>query len=304
MKSERQSDGLNHVPVLPEETMRLLQPCSGEVWADVTTGLGGHSKLIAERIGPEGQLICLDQDRSMLEQARENIKPHSARFFPTSFDTLDVVVKDELKLEGLDGILADLGYCSAQMDDPARGLSFQKNGPLDMRLNPEDGIPASELVNRRTERELADLFWQFGEERFSFRIARRIVAERKKQPIDTTEHLAQLVQSCVPRPKNRYGSIHPATRVFQALRIAVNDELGALQRFLSILPMCLKPGGRVGIISFHSLEDRPVKQAFRNRDVWEEVTRKPVQAGEEEVRHNSRSRSAKLRVAKFQAVSG
>jgi 16S rRNA (cytosine1402-N4)-methyltransferase len=170
-----------------------------------------------------------------------------------------------------------------------------------MRLDPSAGEPASNLVNRLSERELADLFYEYGEERHSFRIARKIVELRQHEPFATTTQLAEVVRRCVPRPKGRGGAIDPATRVFQALRIAVNDELGALDRLLRLLPSCIRAGGRAGIISFHSLEDRLVKRAFRQRDIWQEITRKPVQAREEEINANPRSRSAKLRVAQRKA---
>jgi 16S rRNA (cytosine1402-N4)-methyltransferase len=203
---------------------------------------------------------------------------------------------DELQIPAVDAILADLGFCSDQLSDPERGLSFQMDGPLDMRLDPLRGEPASALIRRMGEKELADLFWHYGEERFSRRVARQIVETRKETPITKTGELADLIRRCVPRSKGH--SIDPATRVFQALRIAVNDELGALERFLRIVPDCLKPGGKVAIISFHSLEDRIVKQAFRNSpESFKELVRKPVQAGEEEVRNNPRARSAKMRVA-------
>jgi 16S rRNA (cytosine1402-N4)-methyltransferase len=197
-------------------------------------------------------------------------------------------------------VLADLGVCSDQLDDPARGLSFGRPGPLDMRLNPAEGEPASELVRRLDEKTLADVIYEYGEERFSRRIARRIVEERKRAPLQTTEQLADLVRRCVPRPPRsdrRRPAIDPATRVFQALRIAVNDELHALDRFLQKLPHCLRPSGRAAIISFHSLEDRRVKNAFRDKSVWQALTKKPLQAGDDEVRSNPRSRSAKLRAA-------
>jgi 16S rRNA (cytosine1402-N4)-methyltransferase len=167
-----------------------------------------------------------------------------------------------------------------------------------MRLNPAAGEPASRLINRLGERELADIFWRFGEERYSRRVARKIVQERQRTPIETTTQLAELVRHCVPRARQQPGAIDPATRVFQALRIAVNDELGALERLLSFLPSCISPPGRVGIISFHSLEDRLVKRAFQDRTAWQMITRKPVQAGAEEVQANPRARSAKLRVAR------
>jgi 16S rRNA (cytosine1402-N4)-methyltransferase len=180
------------------------------------------------------------------------------------------------------------------MDDPARGFSFRADGPLDMRLDPTTGQTAADLVNTLSEGALADVFFEYGEERKSRRVARRIAERRAERPFETTADLADVVRRCVPRS----GGIDPATRVFQALRIAVNDELGALDRLLAALPKLVRPGGRAGIVSFHSLEDRRVKRAFQDRTAWEPVTKKPVQAGEDEVRDNPRSRSAKLRVAR------
>lgn len=221
-------------------------------------------------------------------------------FRQSNFEDLPRVLED-LSIPAVDAILADLGFCSDQMSDPARGFSFQSDGPLDMRLDTSRGEPASELIRRASEKDLADIFWQYGEERFSRRVARKIVETRQKTPITTTAQLADLVRSCVPR--SRGHSIDPATRVFQGLRIAVNDELGALERFLQVVPSCLKPGGRVAIISFHSLEDRLVKQAFRKSAEWgKELTRKPVTASEAEISVNPRSRSAKLRVAEKSGV--
>jgi 16S rRNA (cytosine1402-N4)-methyltransferase len=216
-----------------------------------------------------------------------------------NFDQLRDVL-DSVGLASVDGVLADLGICSDQLDDAARGFTFSQEGPLDMRMDPGQGEPASALLRRLSERDLADLFFRYGEERFSRRIARRIVEERRRAPLETTTQLADLVRRCVPRPRRtsrQKAPIDPATRVFQALRIAVNDELGALDRLLTALPACLKPGGRAAIISFHSLEDRRVKQAFRQRQLWLELTRKPIQASPEERDHNPRARSAKLRAA-------
>jgi 16S rRNA (cytosine1402-N4)-methyltransferase len=214
-----------------------------------------------------------------------------------SFDQIDSVLSD-LKITTADGVLADLGISSDQLDDPARGLTFQHDGPLDMRMDTASGASAADLVARLSERELADLIYEYGEERYSRRIAKRIVESRRDEPIRTTGQLAELVRKCVPREKRSHGKgIDPATRTFQALRIAVNDELAALDALLAKLPRLVRPGGRVGIISFHSLEDRRVKQAFRDADVWQVLTKKPVQAGDEELRNNPRSRSAKLRVA-------
>ena len=213
-----------------------------------------------------------------------------------SFEDLPEILQ-KLQIDAADGILADLGFCSDQLADPVRGLSFKQDGPLDMRLDRSRGEPAEALVRRLQEKDLADIFWQFGEERFSRRIARRIVEARQRAPIATTGQLADLVRGCVPRGHGRHA-IDPATRVFQALRIAVNDELGALDRFLFALPDCLKAGGRAVIISFHSLEDRRVKRAFRDQQIFEELTRKPAMATDEETRTNPRARSAKLRAAR------
>jgi 16S rRNA (cytosine1402-N4)-methyltransferase len=292
-----------HVPVLPVEVLDYLAVQPGQVIVDATVGAGGHSGLIAKRLGPTGRLIGLDQDEAMLKLARLRLQGLPVNLFHANFDRLEDVLK-ELNLQAVDGILADLGFCSDQMDDASRGLSFNQPGPLDMRLDTSQGEPASDLIHRVDERELADLIYQYGEERFSRRIARRIVEARKIAPIETTEQLADLVRRCIPhkgprtRDKGRRTErIDPATRTFQALRIAVNDELGSLERLLETLPRVVKPGGRAVLISFHSLEDRRVKEAFKDRAIWERLTKKPVQAGEEETRSNPRARSAKLRAA-------
>jgi 16S rRNA (cytosine1402-N4)-methyltransferase len=285
-----------HVPVLPAEVLDLLVPAAGQVFVDATVGGGGHARLIAERLGPTGRLIGLDQDAAMLELARPRLEGLPVTLIHANFDQLPGVL-GRLGIATVDGVLADLGVCSDQLDDAQRGLSFQAPGPLDMRLDPDQGEPASALLRRLQERELADLFWQYGEERFSRRIARKIVEVRKHTPLETTEQLAELVRRCVPRPKGRRHTIDPATRVFQALRIAVNDELGALDGLLQALAACVKPGGRAALISFHSLEDRRVKRAFADRERWQVLTKKPVQAKDEEVQANPRARSAKLRAA-------
>ncbi len=284
-----------HVSVLPAEVLHWLEPRPGQVIVDATAGAGGHSALLWDAIQPGGELIALDQDPMMLAIAKQRLGDAKVRWFHRNFDDLPSVLS-EVGYSHVDAILADIGFCSDQLADDRRGLSFQKDGPLDMRLDPTTGEPASALLSRSTERELADIFWQFGEERHSRRVAKRIVETRKKTAIETTAQLADLVRSCVPRSKGH--GIDPATRVFQALRIAVNDELGALDRLLRTAPDCLKPNGRLAIISFHSLEDRIVKQAFRgNAESVKELTRKPVQASEEEIATNPRARSAKLRVA-------
>ena len=288
-----------HVAVLRDEVLAALDPRPGQVLVDATVGAGGHARLLAERIGPDGRLIGLDRDASMLALAEPRLRGLPVTLVHAGFDELpDVLAR--LGLAAADGVLADLGVCSDQLDDAGRGFSFGRPAPLDMRLDQESGETAADLLRRLNERDLADLFWRYGEERFSRRIARRIVEARRLQPLRTTEELAELVRRCVPRPRpggRRKPPIDPATRVFQALRIAVNDELGALDRLLAALPDRLHPGGRAAIISFHSLEDRRVKQAFRDRTRWRELTRKPVTAGDEELARNPRARSAKLRAA-------
>jgi 16S rRNA (cytosine1402-N4)-methyltransferase len=289
-----------HVPVLAAEVLELLSPQPGEVFVDATVGAGGHARLIASRLLPGGRLIALDCDPEMLALARPRLEGLPVTLVHSGFDRVRDVLA-EAGIDQVDGLLADLGFCSDQMESASRGFSFSQEGPLDMRLDTTTGETAADLLRRLNERDLADLFWEYGEERFSRRIARRIVEERRTAPLETTTQLAQLVRRCVPRPRSggrRRLPIDPATRVFQALRIAVNDELGSLDRLLALLPVCLRPGGRAAIISFHSLEDRRVKQAFRQREVWQELTRKPVTAGDEEVRGNPRARSAKLRVAR------
>jgi len=298
--TEPPPSGPHHVAVMPAEVLHWLAPAPGQVLVDGTTGAGGHSLLLAQRLAPDGRLLALDRDSDMLDLARRRLEGQPATFVQASFDQLRQVL-DDLKIEAVDGVLADLGICSDQLDQAARGFSFQQDGPLDMRMDSTSGQPASALLRRLNERELADVFYHYGEERHSRRIARRIVEVREKTPIETTTQLAELVRRCVPRPAGKRGKpgIDPATRVFQALRIAVNDELAALEGLLSVLPRCLKPGGRAVLISFHSLEDRRVKQAFRDRERWQVLTKKPIEASEDEVRDNPRARSAKLRAARL-----
>jgi 16S rRNA (cytosine1402-N4)-methyltransferase len=284
-----------HVPVMLREVLELLDPQPGQVVVDATVGAGGHARAILDRIGATGRLIGIDQDPDMLSRAAHALSGGPVVLVQRNFEDLRAVL-DELEIPAVDRILADVGFSSDQLADRRRGFSFHSEGPLDMRLDPTGGQPAHQLVNRLGERELADIFWTYGEERHSRRVARRIAEARQKTPIMTTTQLADLVRACVPR--SRKHPIDPATRVFQALRIAVNDELGALERFLEAAPGCLKAGGRIAVISFHSLEDRLVKQAFRRRpELFTDLTRKPLQASVEESRSNPRARSAKLRVA-------
>lgn len=290
----------HHVSVLPAEVLEYLAPASGQTIVDATLGAGGHARLIAERLSPGGRLIGLDQDAAMIDLARRRLEGLPVTLVHSSFAELPRALAG-LGVTAVDAVLADVGICSDQLDDPTRGFAFSQDGPLDMRMDRDVGEPASDLIRRLPERELADLIYQYGEERFSRRIARRIVDARRREPIATTRQLAELVRPCVPRSRARHGKpdIDPATRTFQALRIAVNDELNALENLLNDLPRVLGPGGRAVLISFHSLEDRRVKQAFRRKEVWQELTRKPVVAGPAEVAVNPRARSAKLRAARL-----
>lgn len=290
----------HHVSVLPVEVLELLAPQPGQIIVDCTLGAGGHTRQLAEKVGPNGRVIGIDCDPTMIELARPRLAELPVQFVNAGFEELRQVL-NELDIDRVDSVLADLGFCSDQVEDPARGFRFQVSGPLDMRLDPNRGQPAARLLATLPERELADLIYQYGEERHSRRIARKIVERRAVEPLTTTEELADLVRSCVPRG---HGKIDPATRTFQALRIAVNDEIAALEALLKQLPYCIKPGGRAALISFHSLEDRLVKQTFRQSEVWEPLTKKPITPSDEEVRNNPRSRSAKLRVAKLKMQGG
>ncbi|MSR31336.1 MAG: 16S rRNA (cytosine(1402)-N(4))-methyltransferase RsmH [Gemmataceae bacterium] len=282
-----------HVSVLPEEVLRYLDPAPGQVIVDATLGAGGHTRLLAERVAPGGKVIALDCDPRMVESVRPTLGELPVVLVNGSFENLKQVLQD-LEMERVDGVLADFGFCSDQMEDAGRGLSFSREGPLDMRLDQSRGPTAADLLSRLDERTLADILYRYGEEKLSRRIAKTIVTRRKETPLRTTNDLAELVRSCVPRS----GKIDPATRTFQALRIAVNGELEALDDLLHGLPSCLKPGGRAVLISFHSLEDRQVKLAFKDIEQWQVLTKKPVMASAEEQDSNPRSRSAKLRAAR------
>ena len=286
-----------HVPVLLKEAIDFLNVQRGGTYIDATVGLGGHSYEIAKRLGAPGHLIGFDKDPAALERAHEKLKaldePPQITLIHGSF----AEVAERIAPASLDGLMADLGVSSLQLGDAARGFSFQADGPLDMRMNPMSGDTAEQVVNHLDERELADVIYEFGEERRSRRIARAIVRSR---PIRSTAHLADVI-SAAARPMNsEQRRIHPATRTFQALRIFVNRELDDLKALLEAAPRILKPGGRVVVISFHSLEDRIVKDAFREglKDKYFRVlTKKPVTAPEEESDRNPRARSAKLRAA-------
>jgi 16S rRNA (cytosine1402-N4)-methyltransferase len=289
-----------HVPVLPIETLNFLNLRPGAVIADCTLGLGGHSSAIVRRLGPAGKLIAVDRDPEAMTKARERLSAVVAdlgdqapaiEYVARAFSEIAEVVEPGT----LDGLLADFGVSSLQLDEAQRGFSFRADGPLDMRMDTRSGLTAEQVVNQADEEDLANLIYEFGEERRSRRIARAIVRAR---PITTTAELARVVSACAPPIKGE--KIHPATRTFQAIRIRVNDELGEIRSLLESAGRLLKPGGRVVLISFHSLEDRLVKDAFREaarNGELDVLTKKPVVASEEEELRNPRSRSAKLRAA-------
>jgi 16S rRNA (cytosine1402-N4)-methyltransferase len=287
-----------HVPVLPQEVIDFLRPVMGAILVDGTLGGGGHTRALAGRVEPGGRVIAVDLDPQAVDRAATSLAGLPIQVATASYTEIPEVLA-ELSVPSVDGILLDLGLSSDQLADEARGFGFQTAGELDLRFNADRGEPAWRLLERLSEQDLANVIYQYGEERFSRRIARRVVEQRRTRPIRAAAELADLVRSCVPR--SRGHDIDPATRTFQALRIAVNDELGSLETALATLPNCLRPGGRLAIISFHSLEDRLVKHAFRNDERLSIVTRRPVQASDAEVARNPRARSAKLRVAERHA---
>ncbi|WP_417915142.1 16S rRNA (cytosine(1402)-N(4))-methyltransferase RsmH [Candidatus Electronema sp. JM] len=286
-----------HISVLPQETLDWLRPRSGGVYADGTLGLGGHTELILRQSSPDGRVFGFEWDSQAAALAQERLAGFGSRFslVPTSYAAL----RAECLARGtglLDGILLDLGASSLQFDSAARGFSFMADGPLDMRMSRDLPATAAELLNSLSPDELADIFYHYGEERQARRIARFIAEARIVQPLATTRQLAEIVRHAVPgqyQPKK----IHPATKVFQALRIAVNRELDNLAKVLADVPSLLAPGGRFCVITFHSLEDRMVKQAFVGNPALRVLTKKPVLPAAAELCANPRSRSAKLRVA-------
>jgi 16S rRNA (cytosine1402-N4)-methyltransferase len=295
-----------HRPVLLDEVIGWLKPQDGAVLVDGTVGAGGHAAALARQVGPTGRIIGLDRDPAMLALANEATAGMPVTLVHAPYSAMREVL-EELGVSLVQGVLLDLGLSSDQLAWAHRGFSFASEGPLDMRFDPEvdpesisistsTGPTAAELLSSLSADELAQVFFNYGEERFSRRIARRIVETRQQAPIETTRQLAELVRQSVPG-RFRHGPIDPATRVFQALRIMVNDELGHLDATLKKLPEILAPGGRAAVISFHSLEDRRAKWAFRNDPGLTVLTRKPVTATAQEVAVNPRARSAKLRVA-------
>ncbi len=284
-----------HTAVLPTEVMSFLAVEPGMTVVDGTLGGGGHTRLLLDAVGPTGRVIALDRDPAAIDRGARALAGRPIRFAQANFCDLPEAL-DALGIDRVDRALLDVGLSSDQLADQDRGFSFDSAGPLDLRFDPTEGEPAWRMVNRLRPETLADIIYEFGEERFSRRIARRIADVRDREPIRTSRDLARVVAAAVPRQKPPQR-IHPATRTFQALRIAVNQELKSLRIALERIPTRLAPGGRLAVISFHSLEDRLVKEAFRNRQVWAALTRSPVEAGPDEVARNPRSRSAKLRVA-------
>ncbi|PYQ72654.1 MAG: 16S rRNA (cytosine(1402)-N(4))-methyltransferase [Acidobacteria bacterium] len=288
-----------HVPVMTAEALDHLRPEQGGLFVDCTVGLGGHARALLE--AGATRLIGLDRDPDALARARDTLAPWSDRVELVHADYRTIAdVLDARRIERVDGALADLGVSSMQFDAPGRGFSFQRDEPLDMRMDRTGGETAADLVAQSTERDLADAIFKYGEERFSRRIARAIVDARREAPIDTTGRLAAIVRRVIPR--RGHMRIDPATRTFQALRIWVNRELEGLDRFLETAALRLRAGARLVVITFHSIEDRIVKHTFRALEHaapprLRVLTKKPMTPGDEEVERNSRARSAKLRAA-------
>ncbi|QDT09995.1 16S rRNA (cytosine(1402)-N(4))-methyltransferase RsmH [Planctomycetes bacterium K23_9] len=285
-----------HISVMPSEIVHWIQECDPRVIVDGTYGGGGHSRLLLDKLpAGEGHVIGLDRDPAV--SLRVESESHDPRLdvFLGSYEQAPKALA-AMELKSADAFVLDLGLSSDQLADRDRGFSFTTDGPLDLRFDPENGVPASQWLANHKEVDIANAIYQFGEERFSRRIARAIVLRGKeRKPVRTVNDLVEICRRCVPRSKNH--DIHPATRTFQALRIAVNDELEILTRTLADAPNWIAGGGRIAVISFHSLEDRIVKNAFRDDDRWNILTKKPLRPSDAEVAANPRSRSAKLRVA-------
>jgi 16S rRNA (cytosine1402-N4)-methyltransferase len=283
-----------HIPVLLEETLTMLQPERGGVFVDGTLGMGGHAEAILAR-NPEIRLIGVDRDPYALEFAEQRLGD-KIEYFQGNYSEMGFLRKKKIA-ERVDGILLDVGVSSYQIDTPGRGFSFVHDGPLDMRMDQDESLTAGSIINTWPEPKLADIFYTYGEERLSRKIAREIVERRKREPFRRTEDLAEFIRGLY-HPSQRYKKLHPAARVFQALRIAVNKELEHLEMAIPACLNMLAPGGVLAVISFHSLEDRIVKYAFRDavaKGGFELVTKKPVVPSREEELSNSRSRSSKLR---------
>ena len=306
------TDPSGHLPVRLDTVLDLLSPRPGETAVDLTAGRGGHAEALARRVAPGGRILLCDLDAGNLAFASERVRAVPGTELASMHGSFARADREATRLGWrADVVLADLGFASTQMDDPARGFSFQADGPLDMRLDPTRGESAADLLARIREPELADAIFELGEDPFSRRIARTIVERRSRAPLRTTQELASAVVAAYGA-RARDSRMHPATRTFMALRILVNDELGALRTLLAALEQggreaaagsgWLRPGCRAGIISFHSLEDRLVKHAMADWEragLGERVTRKPAEASDVELATNRRARSAKFRVFRF-----
>ena len=289
-----------HVSVMPDEIAHWLGEISPHVIVDGTYGGGGHSRRLLEILPTgQGQVIGLDRDPAVSRRAEQDEHDPRLTLFLGSYERTHKAL-EVLGIERIDAMLLDLGLSSDQLADRERGFSFtHPEARLDLRFDPESGTTAAEWLGWHKEREIADAIYKYGEERFSRKIAREVVNRRRQEnPVTTVADLVEVCRKCVPRSRNH--DIHPATRTFQALRIVVNDELGALERTLATAPQWISPGGRIAVISFHSLEDRIVKNAFRDDPRWEVLTKKPLRPSDQEVTRNPRSRSAKLRIAQRQ----
>ncbi len=294
---------VSHTPVMVREVLNFLSPVSGAVFLDTTLGGGGHSKLILDAIQPSGVLVGCDRDRDAINICKEKFKVHgnSVRIHHSNFTHIKKILKDE-NIDYVDGIIFDLGFSSIQMNNSKRGFSISSEDFLDMRMDTNSELKASDLVNELSENEIADIIFEYGEEKRSRRIAREIVKYRAKKEIVNCEQLSKIVLRAIKKNSSTYTRIHPATKTFQALRIVVNDELESLKTALSDAVDMLRPGGRLVVISFHSLEDRIVKNFFRNASRLETpllkiLTKKVVRPVYEEIRMNPRSRSSRLRAS-------
>lgn len=300
LREEMGEINADHIPVLCKEVIEYLRPQSGGVFIDCTLGLGGHAQAILQAAGSQSRIIGIDRDAQSLQMAAERLKPYLSQcvFVHEDFRNIDKILR-RMEITEVDGILLDLGISSYQLNNPQRGFSFQEDGPLDMRMDQDSPISAFDLVNSLSEKEISSILKDYGEERWHNRIARYIIHQRSRHPIETTQELSGIVLKAMP-PRKTWQRIHPATRTFQAFRIAVNRELESLDILLDQCVDLLKTEGRIAVIAFHSLEDRIVKHKFRalaQSGKVKLVVKKPLRPSEEEAGRNPRARSARLRVA-------
>ncbi len=291
---------VNHIPVMLKEVLKILDPKRGQIYVDATVGLGGHAREILRRILPDGMLIGLDRDEKALEISKKVLGEKGVKLVKANFKDIKGIV-ESLGVGKVDGVLFDLGVSSLQLEDEERGFSFSKDGPLDMRMGKDGEIKAMDLINRMSVEELSRIFKLYGEERNARLIAKAIVDYRKKKEVKTTLELVNIIRNALPKPVQRKMGKHPARRVFQALRIVVNDELNSLEEGLEGAFEVLKEGGKICVISYHSLEDRMVKRFFKklcDGGEAELLLRKVLRPCQEEIARNPRSRSARLRAVR------